>query len=539
MNTNNNFGFGGETNAFTSPNNQNKYQYSADPPQYSPSYQQDGYQNAQSQYTQSVAQNYNQNVQPQYTQNVAQNYNQNAQSQYTQSVAQNYNQNVQPQYAQSVAQNFNQNAQSVAQNYNQNVQPQYTQSVAQNYNQNVQPQYTQSVAQNYNQNVQPQYTQSVAQNYNQNAQPQYGYNYPNNYQYRQPTYQPYYPPIQPVFHIPTEEEKLSAQKSAEKKLVRKLGNRTGWAVFAMSMGMTIIFLILLFMLSAPIITADDTDSAILESLINSIAAMISMFGGGFLLLKLTNTKLRDSLSFKSAEGFKHSTALFLLGLGIIPIANLLGDLVSQSLSFIGIDPYLLYGQTGDTEITVLYVVVSIICTAIVPPISEEFFFRGVILNVLKPYGQGFAIVMSSVLFGLVHGNLIQTPFAFIGGLFFAYITIRSKSLLPSMILHGVNNLLSVFMDFAFSTFNEDIQTALMVGYFFIFIIIAFVAFLILAKRDKNLIRFERPESKITEKQKASAFFCNPGMIVLFAIIGLEIFAPYIMLGFTNILTSIS
>ena len=42
-------------------------------------------------------------------------------------------------------------------------------------------------------------------------------------------------------------------------------------------------------------------------------------------------------------------------------------------------------------------------TALVGPVAEEVVFRGFIMDRLLPYGKGFAIVLSAVLFGVMHG----------------------------------------------------------------------------------------------------------------------------------------
>ena len=49
---------------------------------------------------------------------------------------------------------------------------------------------------------------------------------------------------------------------------------------------------------------------------------------------------------------------------------------------------------------------------ILGPISEELLFRGVLLRLLKPWGKQTAIVVSALMFGIFHGNIIQIPFAF-------------------------------------------------------------------------------------------------------------------------------
>ncbi len=86
------------------------------------------------------------------------------------------------------------------------------------------------------------------------------------------------------------------------------------------------------------------------------------------------------------------------------------------------------------------IVLLVISSAVVPAIVEELLFRKVILERLIPYGQGFAIVMTSVMFSLMHANPSQLLYAFTGGLFFGFVTVKTKSIFPSMLMHFVNNI---------------------------------------------------------------------------------------------------
>ena len=76
---------------------------------------------------------------------------------------------------------------------------------------------------------------------------------------------------------------------------------------------------------------------------------------------------------------------------------------------------------------------------ILGPISEELLFRGFLLRMLKPWGKQTAILVSALVFGLFHGNIIQIPFAFLVGLVLGYVTVE-YSILWAMVLHIFNNL---------------------------------------------------------------------------------------------------
>ncbi len=86
-----------------------------------------------------------------------------------------------------------------------------------------------------------------------------------------------------------------------------------------------------------------------------------------------------------------------------------------------------------------------------PSIFEEVAFRGIILTVfLSKYSERKSIVFSSMGFGLMHLlNLMsgrefvwvigQVVWAFTIGLFYGYVFVRTRSLLPSMIVHYLSN----------------------------------------------------------------------------------------------------
>ena len=77
--------------------------------------------------------------------------------------------------------------------------------------------------------------------------------------------------------------------------------------------------------------------------------------------------------------------------------------------------------------------------SILAPVWEELLFRGVILRKLQPFGKRFAVLCSALLFGLFHGNFLQTPYAILIGLVLGYVTVE-YSIIWAMALHMFNNL---------------------------------------------------------------------------------------------------
>lgn len=79
------------------------------------------------------------------------------------------------------------------------------------------------------------------------------------------------------------------------------------------------------------------------------------------------------------------------------------------------------------------------------PILEELIYRGVLLEGLRKYGNLFGIIMSAVLFGLMHQNITQCLPAVAIGIVWGFIAVKSGSLLPTIFLHILNNTMTAVL----------------------------------------------------------------------------------------------
>ena len=89
-------------------------------------------------------------------------------------------------------------------------------------------------------------------------------------------------------------------------------------------------------------------------------------------------------------------------------------------------------------------IITVLEYVILPPLLEEALFRGAILSKLRRFGDGFAIVVSALLFTVLHPTLYSYPGIFILAALFAYSDIKCGSILPSVIMHMLNNAISLF-----------------------------------------------------------------------------------------------
>ncbi|MDG2800097.1 CPBP family intramembrane metalloprotease, partial [Vibrio parahaemolyticus] len=85
-------------------------------------------------------------------------------------------------------------------------------------------------------------------------------------------------------------------------------------------------------------------------------------------------------------------------------------------------------------------IIYVLSVAIITPVKEEILFRGILYRFLeKKYNFLVSIIISSFIFGILHGGLLIT--ATIMGMVFAMLYKKTQSIIPSIILHIVWNLL--------------------------------------------------------------------------------------------------
>lgn len=87
----------------------------------------------------------------------------------------------------------------------------------------------------------------------------------------------------------------------------------------------------------------------------------------------------------------------------------------------------------------------IVATGIMGPIAEEITFRHFILQPNRRVSEKYAIIVSAISFGIMHGNIIQGTYTFLLGLLFAREDIKENNLLPSIIMHITINTSSVLI----------------------------------------------------------------------------------------------
>lgn len=165
---------------------------------------------------------------------------------------------------------------------------------------------------------------------------------------------------------------------------------------------------------------------------------------------------------------------------------------------------------------VLGCVMLFLQSAVVPAVVEEFAMRGVVMQPLRKYGDWFAILTSAFVFALMHGNLVQAPFAFIAGIGLGYAVIASGSLWTGILIHLLNNAISVIQTIAVA--NLPAERASLVSAILIGVVVAAGAAALLVYVLKKGMRMVLPLSGLPLRrgEKITAYLFTPPTILALA-----------------------
>lgn len=142
----------------------------------------------------------------------------------------------------------------------------------------------------------------------------------------------------------------------------------------------------------------------------------------------------------------------------IAIGFTCSHVTSMIISFFEIPESVLPSTDSTVPMTLLQFFLAVFTTAIVPAVCEEFLFRSTILENLIPYGKGFAIFTSALLFGLMHQNFFQIFYTTMAGLILGWAYYKTRSYLCVFLIHFCNNFISVIQEFVLSNLSEELGT---------------------------------------------------------------------------------
>lgn len=207
----------------------------------------------------------------------------------------------------------------------------------------------------------------------------------------------------------------------------------------------------------------------------------------FVFSKLNKTKPKDTFNFFGYRKINWKGVLLAIAIGVV--VYLLNVFITTFFNaFLSALGYQFSSGSAVTSYPVWLLFINLLMTAVLPGICEETAHRGLLLKGLSPLGRKTAIILSALLFGLLHLNIEQFFYATLIGLLLGYITTISENIIPAMIIHFMNNAMSVVMGFSsfhklgleigFNYINSWLQSSPLLGMLFVILLIAGLGYLL-------------------------------------------------------------
>jgi len=186
----------------------------------------------------------------------------------------------------------------------------------------------------------------------------------------------------------------------------------------------------------------DTDGAYLIYKETWFLCFLRVLSAGLLIgLFFIYNKSKKISGFKASglttkTNYLNIAFCIILGIGIVYFTSPIITIISYLLSLTGLDI-----QTGiDLPLnTVWDYLLTLLLIGILPAVTEELIYRGVIFKGMKKWGKWPAILLSALAFCLMHGSIEQFAYTFLLGVVLGYIMWETGALWLCMIIHFCNN----------------------------------------------------------------------------------------------------
>lgn len=196
------------------------------------------------------------------------------------------------------------------------------------------------------------------------------------------------------------------------------------------------------------------------------------FAGSVMLVsKIRNVDWLEAGNYKKKIDGK--TIIYVMGFVAICLL-LFTDITSAFsglLEKIGYSSPLNTGKVAEyNQITTWWEYLSgIITVCAIPALCEETLFRGAMLNSFRGTNKWLGIIASGFAFMLMHGNPDQTVYQLALGITLGYIAWETKNIWVGVLIHGLNNFVSITIQFIYSSISvgsdagEVVETTLSWG----------------------------------------------------------------------------
>lgn len=156
----------------------------------------------------------------------------------------------------------------------------------------------------------------------------------------------------------------------------------------------------------------------------------------------------------------------------------------------------------------------------IPAVFEELAFRGILMQSLRRFGDSFALVVSAILFSLVHISPLSIPNAFVMGLVIGYFVLFTGSVHTGIIIHLVHNLLALLIS-QLGGLDHSIANLIFLSIQLIYLVFGAAAIIWLMRSYENIFALKNSATINRSNQKLRCFFCTLPFFLFLVVIFLQ------------------
>lgn len=305
-------------------------------------------------------------------------------------------------------------------------------------------------------------------------------------------------------------------EQCEKKCLRSDSNFVGFVMLGVVAGTQLTFTLLALLLCA--VGVLDIHNLGVPQMGLSHVEFLLFYGVVYLIAMVLPAVIvalcsgRRYFPLGPAERFPSGIAFLglLSAVGACMLANIFANMFVQFLHQFGVP----IPQPPDMmQNSPISFVLNLVIFAVLPALAEELVFRGYVLRSLRPYGDGFAVVVSSVLFGLMHGNVSQIPFALCVGLVIGWLYVSTNNIWLPIAVHFCNNAISVLASYLSMTASPESASLFSLLIFGGLIVMGVIAAVILFVTHPEICRPKTNACCLSAGQKAGTAFSSPALAI--------------------------
>lgn len=230
----------------------------------------------------------------------------------------------------------------------------------------------------------------------------------------------------------------------------------------------------------------------------SVASVMALLVVGLILRKMPSFSKKQSITIKTIvifyvlmQGLQLFGSYILIPMDMI--AGYMGYNFDEAMSV-----------ANDSSVLLSAFLYSVV----IAPVGEEILCRGILMGYLEKYGKAFSVLITAMLFGLLHQNIVQFPITMMIGVLFGYLAQR-YSLMAAIVLHVLNNLSVEITGYLGSKF----EIVFLIDSMFL-LLCGIVSIILIFVKKESIMTFLKGDN--IEQPVVKWFFTTPMMLIVIA-----------------------